>query len=80
MDEAIHWVNELRAFDLAWVEEPTSPDDLVGHAAIARGVHPIPVATGEHCHNRIMFKQLLQLGGASVVLAVLGDNGRAGRP
>ena len=35
-----------RPFDLAWIEEPTSPDDVLGHAAIARGVAPVPVATG----------------------------------
>ncbi len=64
---AIDWVNALAEFDLAWIEEPTSPDDFVAHAAIARGVSPIPVATGEQCHNRVMFKQLLQLGGAQVV-------------
>ena len=65
--EAIEWVHELRDFDLAWIEEPTSPDDAVGHAAIAKAVHPIPVATGEHCQNRVVFKQLLQLGGVQVV-------------
>ncbi len=64
---AIEWVNALAEHDLAWIEEPTSPDDFVAHAAIADGVNPIPVATGEHCHNRVMFKQLLQLGGAQVV-------------
>ncbi|HET7303027.1 MAG TPA: enolase C-terminal domain-like protein [Segeticoccus sp.] len=58
--EAIDWVGELEPFDLAWVEEPTSPDDVLGHAAIARGVAPVPVATGEHLANRVMFKQFLQ--------------------
>lgn len=67
VDTAIDWVRALAEFDLAWVEEPTSPDDFVGHAAIAAGVAPVPVATGEHVHNRVMFKQLLQLGGAQVV-------------
>ena len=43
-----------------WIEEPTSPDDVLGHAAIARAVAPIGVATGEHCQNRVIFKQLLQ--------------------
>ncbi len=64
---AINWVNALAEFELAWIEEPTSPDDFVAHAAIARGVSPVPVATGEQCHNRVMFKQLLQLGGAQIV-------------
>lgn len=65
--QAVEWVANLSEFDLAWVEEPTSPDDVLGHAVIARGVAPIAVATGEHCHNRVMFKQLLQMEAASVV-------------
>jgi L-fuconate dehydratase len=60
--EAIGWVNQLRRFDLWWIEEPTSPDDVLGHAAIARAVAPIGVATGEACQNRVVFKQLLQSG------------------
>ncbi|RWZ53014.1 L-fuconate dehydratase [Labedella phragmitis] len=58
--DAIEWVNALAPFDVAWIEEPTNPDDVLGHAAIARGVAPIPVATGEHGANRVMFKQFLQ--------------------
>jgi L-fuconate dehydratase len=58
--EAITWVNALAEFDPAWIEEPTSPDDVLGHAEIARGVAPIRVATGEHAQNRVIFKQLLQ--------------------
>jgi L-fuconate dehydratase len=42
------------------MEEPTSPDDILGHARIRREVAPIRIATGEHCHNRVMFKQLFQ--------------------
>ncbi|GAA3004417.1 L-fuconate dehydratase [Streptosporangium longisporum] len=57
---AIEWVNALAEFRPHWVEEPTSPDDVLGHAAIARGIAPIPVATGEHVQNRMVFKQLLQ--------------------
>lgn len=57
---AIEWVRALAPFDVAWVEEPTSPDDILGHAAIARGIAPVPVATGEHVHNRVMVKQFLQ--------------------
>ncbi len=60
VDEAIAWVGALAEFQPAWVEEPTSPDDILGHAHIARAVAPIRVATGEHAHNRIMFKQFLQ--------------------
>ena len=44
------------------MEEPTSPDDILGHAAIAKAVSPVAVATGEHCHNAVMFKQLFQAG------------------
>jgi L-fuconate dehydratase len=58
--EAVDWMKELAPFDVAWIEEPTSPDDILGHAAIARGVTPIPVATGEHIANRVIFKQMLQ--------------------
>jgi L-fuconate dehydratase len=84
VDEAIRWMAQLAEFDPYWIEEPTSPDDILGHATIARAVAPIRVATGEHVHNRVMFKQLLQaeaisvcqidscrLGGVNEVLAVL---------
>ncbi|WP_144793150.1 L-fuconate dehydratase [Microbacterium paludicola] len=60
VSEAIEWVNALAEFNPAWVEEPTSPDDILGHAEIARGIAPIRVATGEHAQNRMIFKQLLQ--------------------
>jgi L-fuconate dehydratase len=64
--QAIEWIRRLEPFGIGWIEEPTSPDDILGHAAIARAVAPIPVATGEHCHNRIMFKQLMQAGAIQV--------------
>ena len=60
--EAIERVRALARFDLLWIEEPTSPDDVLGHATIAKAVRPIGVATGEHAQNRIIFKQLLQAG------------------
>ena len=63
---AIDWMSRLAPFEPYWIEEPTSPDDILGHAAIARGVAPVRVATGEHVHNRVMFKQLLQAGAISV--------------
>jgi L-fuconate dehydratase len=82
--QAITNMARLSAFSPLWIEEPTSPDDVLGHAAIARAVAPIGVATGEHVQNRIIFKQLLQanaisfcqidscrLGGVNEVLAVL---------
>ncbi|MEY9862249.1 L-fuconate dehydratase [Catenulispora sp. GAS73] len=58
--EAIEWVKALAEFDVYWIEEPTSPDDVLGHAAIRAAVAPVKVATGEHVQNRIVFKQLLQ--------------------
>jgi L-fuconate dehydratase len=69
VDEAISWTNALAEFKPWWIEEPISPDDILGHAKIARGVHPIRVATGEHAHNRVMFKQFLQAGGMDIVQA-----------
>lgn len=82
--QAIDWLRHLEPFRLRWIEEPTSPDDVLGHAAIRRAVAPLRVATGEHCANKVLFKQLLQagaidycqvdacrLGGLNEVLAVL---------
>ena len=63
--DAIAWVNGLGDDKIHWVEEPTSPDDILGHKAIQDGIAPIRVATGEHVHNRIMVKQLLQAGAIS---------------
>lgn len=58
--QAIEWVNALAEFRPLWIEEPTSPDDVLGHAAVRAAVAPVGVATGEHAHNRVMFKQLFQ--------------------
>lgn len=82
--EAIDNMRRLAPYQPLWIEEPTSPDDVLGHAAIARAIAPIGVATGEHCQNRVIFKQLLQanaiafcqidscrLGGVNEILAVL---------
>lgn len=84
VEEAIEWMTHLAEFQPWWIEEPTSPDDVLGHARIAQAVAPIGVATGEMCQNRIIFKQLFQakaisfcqidscrLGGVNEVLAVL---------
>jgi L-fuconate dehydratase len=57
---AIDWLKQLSGFNLAWVEEPTSPDDILGHAAIRRAVSPMPISTGEHTQNRVIFKQMFQ--------------------
>jgi L-fuconate dehydratase len=67
VDEAIAWVGSLRGHDLYWIEEPTAPDDVLGHAAIRRAIAPIRVATGEHGHNRILFKQLLEAQAVDVL-------------
>ncbi|MGN9908765.1 enolase C-terminal domain-like protein [Phytohabitans sp. LJ34] len=67
VEQAIAWLRSLAPYDPYWIEEPTSPDDILGHAAIRRAVMPIKVATGEHCHNQVMFKQLLQAGAIDVL-------------
>ncbi|MBF8253138.1 MAG: L-fuconate dehydratase [Actinobacteria bacterium] len=64
---AITWINSLKEFNLRWIEEPTHPDDVLGHARIAREVAPTPVATGEMASSRIIFKQLLQSKAISVM-------------
>ena len=64
--EAIERTLALARFDPYWMEEPTSPDEILGHAAIARAVTPIKVATGEHAHSRVMFKQLMQANAIGV--------------
>ena len=84
VDEAIVQMKALARFEPWWIEEPTSPDDVLGHARIAREIAPIAVATGEVCQNRVMFKQLLQadairyvqvdscrMGGVNEALAVM---------
>ena len=60
--EAIDWIRDLARFRPHWVEEPTSPDDVLGHAAIRAAISPIGVATGEHGMNRVLFKQMFQAG------------------
>lgn len=84
VDEAIINMEALATYNPYWIEEPTSPDDILGHAKIAKAVAPIKVATGEHCQNRVMFKQLMQadaieicqidscrVGGVNEILAIL---------
>jgi L-fuconate dehydratase len=66
VQEAIEATRRLAPFDPWWMEEPTSPDDVLGHARIAREVAPVRIATGEHCQNRTMFKQFMQAGGLGV--------------
>jgi len=65
--DAIDWVRRLAPYGVRWIEEPTSPDDVLGMATIARAVAPIEVATGEHVQNRVIFKQLLQAEAISVL-------------
>jgi len=64
---AISWVSELAPYRLAWIEEPTSPDDILGTADIRRGVSPVPVAAGEHVINSVMFKQMLRAGALDIM-------------
>jgi L-fuconate dehydratase len=93
VDEAIRQMKTLARFDPWWIEEPTSPDDVLGHAAIARAIAPIAVATGEACQNRVIFKQLLQaeairfcqvdscrVGGVNEVLSIILMAARFGVP
>ena len=67
VDNAISWINQLKEFNLYWVEEPTSPGDILGHSTIAAAVAPTRIATGEMASSRIVFKQLLQSKGFSVM-------------
>ena len=84
VNEAIKNIKALAQFNPLWIEEPTSPDDILGHKAIAEAIKPIKVATGEHCQNRVIFKQLItsgaidicqidscRIGGVNEILAVL---------
>jgi L-fuconate dehydratase len=84
VNEAILQMKTLARFHPWWIEEPTSPDDVLGHATIGKAIAPIRIATGEHCQNRVMFKQFFQaeaidvcqidscrLGGVNEILAVL---------
>ncbi|MFI1396595.1 enolase C-terminal domain-like protein [Streptomyces sp. NPDC020681] len=57
--DAVRWMTALAPYEPHWIEEPTSPDDILGHAAVRAG-QPVKVATGEHVANRVVFKQLLQ--------------------
>jgi L-fuconate dehydratase len=66
VDEAIRRTLQLAELKPWWMEEPTSPDDILGHARIRREAAPTRIATGEHCHNSVMFKQLLQAGAIDV--------------
>jgi L-fuconate dehydratase len=67
VDEAAEWISRLAPAGLSWVEEPTSPDDILGHAEIRRRVAGVPISTGEHGQNRILFKQLLQAGAVDIL-------------
>jgi L-fuconate dehydratase len=67
VSEAIEWMGKLAAYDPYWVEEPTSPDDILGHAAVRAAVAPVRVATGEHVANRVVFKQMLEVGALDIL-------------
>lgn len=84
VNQAIGHMEQLKEFNPWWIEEPTSPDDVLGHAAISKAIAPIKVATGEHCQNRVVFKQFMQaeafqvcqidscrVGGVNEILAIL---------
>src|SRR6516162_6676705 len=93
VEQAIEAIGRLSEVDPWWIEEPTSPDDVLGHKRIRDAVAPVRVATGEHVQNRVVFKQLLQagaidacqldccrLGGVNEVLAVVLLAARFGVP
>ncbi len=93
VDEAIAWMKELARFDPWFIEEPTSPDDILGHRQIREAIAPIQVATGEMCQNRIIFKQFMQadaldivqidavrVGGLSENLAIMLMAAKFGKP
>jgi L-fuconate dehydratase len=65
--QAVAWIRELARFDPYWIEEPTSPDDILGHSLIRQSVAPVKVATGEHVQNRVVFKQLIQARALDIV-------------
>jgi L-fuconate dehydratase len=67
VDDAIPWIRALEPYAPYWIEEPTSPDDVLGHAAIRQAVRPVRIATGEHVQNRVVFKQLMQARAIDVV-------------
>ncbi|WP_269855053.1 enolase C-terminal domain-like protein [Streptomyces sp. RPT161] len=66
VSDALGWMSALAPYDPYWIEEPTSPDDILAHAAVRAG-QPVKVATGEHVANRVVFKQLLQAGAVDFV-------------
>lgn len=91
--EAIDWMSKLAFARPFFIEEPTSPDDIAGHKAIREAIHPVRVATGEMCQNRIIFKQMImggaidvvqidacRMGGLNEVLAVLLMAAKYGLP
>jgi L-fuconate dehydratase len=80
VDQAVDRLAPLAPYRPYWIEEPTSPDDVLGHAAIRRAIGPVKVATGEHCQNQVMFKQFLQAGALDILqldatrVAGVGEN------
>jgi L-fuconate dehydratase len=93
VDQAIEWMNHLQPFKPWFIEEPTSPDDIFGHKKIRENIGDIQVATGEHCHNKVMFKQFIandaidvvqvdacRLGGLNEILTVFMLAAKFGKP
>jgi L-fuconate dehydratase len=66
VEQAIRYVKQLEKYQPWWIEEPTSPDDILGHKRIADAVRPVKVATGEHCPNRVLFKQFITSGAVDI--------------
>jgi len=60
--QAIEFAGRTADLNLFWIEEPTHPDDVLGHQTIAGAIAPLRVAAGEHVPNRVVFKNYLQAG------------------
>src|SRR5579859_2600386 len=66
---ALRMTQLLARFHPLWIEEPTHPDDLLGHVTLAREIAPVRLAAGEHIPNRVVFKNFLQANAIHYVQA-----------
>jgi L-fuconate dehydratase len=67
LPRALEMLEKLRDMTPHFVEEPTHPDDIQAHRALAHAIRPIPIALGEHVPNRIMFKNFMEAGAVQIV-------------
>lgn len=66
---AMHACQAFAELDVYWIEEPTHPDDVLGHQRLAQAVAPVRIAAGEHIPNRVVFKNFMQAGAAQIIQA-----------